>query len=132
MNILKISSLLLLMSPCAVSSAASAGKDNDFPCKNYTTAYDIGKCYQDIVDVRKKEMNTVFEKLHKNYKDDDPNQALSLDESQRAWVKFKDANCRMETWDSRMGTGFGEYWNRCEIDMIESREKELRRWLDMP
>jgi uncharacterized protein YecT (DUF1311 family) len=72
-----------------------------------------------------KELNLVYNKLKKELKETDKN---NLIEAQKAWIKFRDLNCKFKSQDS--GDGGGSYENKMKLDcLIQStieRTKELK------
>ena len=71
-----------------------------------------------------KELNFVYNKLKKELNETDQK---NLIESQKAWIKFRDLNCKFKSQDP--GNGGGPYENKMKIDcLIQStieRTKEL-------
>lgn len=72
-----------------------------------------------------KELNSVYNKLKKKLKETDKK---NLIEAQKAWIKFRDMNCKFKSQDP--GDGGGPYINKMKIDcLIQStieRTKELK------
>lgn len=72
-----------------------------------------------------KELNSVYKKLKKELKETDKK---NLIEAQKAWIKFRDLNCKFKSQDP--GDGGGPYVNKMKIDcLIQStieRTKELK------
>ena len=52
--------------------------------------------------------------------------------SQQAWLAWRDATCRVETFELKGTRGFSVYWDRCRITMNEARAAELQRMIDEP
>lgn len=71
-----------------------------------------------------KELNLVYNKLKKELKETDKN---NLIKAQKAWIKFRDVNCKFKSQDQ--GDGGGPYENKmkldCLIQSIIERTKEL-------
>lgn len=76
-----------------------------------------------------KELNLVYNKIIKKLNETDKK---NLIESQRAWIKFRDLNCKFISQDP--GDGGGPYENKMKLDcLIQStigRTKELKNWAD--
>ncbi|MDP3681489.1 MAG: lysozyme inhibitor LprI family protein [Flavobacterium sp.] len=72
-----------------------------------------------------KELNSVYNKLKNELKENDKKNLL---EAQKAWMKFRDLNCKFKSQDP--GDGGGPYENKMKIDcLIQStiaRTKELK------
>ena len=82
-----------------------------------------GELYEQYQKVDK-ELNSVYNKLKKELKETDKKKLI---EAQKAWIKFRDLNCKFKSQDS--GDGDGPYENKMKIDcIIQStieRTKEL-------
>lgn len=83
-----------------------------------------GELYAEYKKVDK-ELNSVYNKLKKELKEIDKK---NLIDTQKAWIKFRDLNCKFKSQDS--GYGGGPYENKMKIDcLIQStieRTKELK------
>jgi uncharacterized protein YecT (DUF1311 family) len=75
------------------------------------------------------QMNIAYKKLEAETKEIDSSataKALaSLLASQRAFEKFKDAQCQWEADSAMGGTGAGDFLRSCEVDLIRWRTKQL-------
>ena len=82
-----------------------------------------GELYEDYKKVDK-ELNYVYNKLKKELNETDKK---NLIEAQKAWINFRDLNCKFKSQDP--GDGGGPYENKMKIDcLIQStieRTKEL-------
>lgn len=56
-----------------------------------------------------------------------PDLAASLLASQRAWLKYRDAECTMVADQAAGGTGYGELGSECSIILTRQRTDTLRR-----
>ncbi len=45
---------------------------------------------------------------------------------------WREAACRVDTYESKDGSGFSVYWDRCRIKMNEARAIELQHMIDSP
>jgi uncharacterized protein YecT (DUF1311 family) len=72
-----------------------------------------------------KELNSVYNNLKNELKEIDKK---NLIEAQKAWIKFRDLNCKFRSQDS--GDGGGPYVNKkkidCKIQSTMERTKELK------
>lgn len=72
-----------------------------------------------------KELNSVYNKLIKGLKETDKK---NLVEAQKAWIKFRDLDCKFQSQD--VGDGGGPYENKMKIDCLirktTERIKELK------
>ena len=82
-----------------------------------------GELYAEYKKVDK-ELNSVYNKLKKELNETDKK---NLIEAQKAWILFRDSNCKFKSQDP--GDGGGPYENKMKIDcLIQStveRTKEL-------
>ena len=71
-----------------------------------------------------KELNVVYNKLKKELNENDKK---NLVEAQKAWIKFRNLNCKFKSQDP--GDGGGPYTNKMKIDCLiqetQKRTKEL-------
>lgn len=77
-----------------------------------------------------KELNSVYQKVRKTYKDD-PLFLAKLKVAQRAWIQFRDAHMdsRYPLPQDQYGSIFGECWCGELASFTEARTRELRQWL---
>jgi uncharacterized protein YecT (DUF1311 family) len=72
-----------------------------------------------------KELNIVYNKLKKELSEKDKK---NLIEAQKAWINFRDLNCKFKSQDP--GHGGGPYTNKMKIDCLTqatiARTKELK------
>lgn len=59
-----------------------------------------------------------------------PLMAVGLLASQRAWLRYRDAQCSMVSDQWAGGTGYGQIDNRCRIDLNLKRTSDLKRRAD--
>ena len=75
------------------------------------------------------QMNTAYKKLEAETKEIDSSataKALaSLLASQKAFEKFRDAQCQWEADSAMGGTGAGDFLRSCEVDLMRFRTKQL-------
>ena len=57
---------------------------------------------------------------------DDPGEEASLREAQRAWVTFRDARCRGESFEARGGSMQPMLYDGCRATLTRARTAELR------
>ena len=74
-------------------------------------------------------LNTVYNQLKKELNENDKK---NLIEAQKAWVKFRDLNCKFKSQDP--GDGGGPYENKMKIDCLTQttfeRTKELKELIE--
>lgn len=86
-------------------------------------------CLERLTREATSQMNIAYKKMEADTKAIDSSataKALtSLLASQKAFEKFKDAQCQWEGDASMGGTGYGDFINSCTVDLIRWRTKQL-------
>ena len=67
------------------------------------------------------------DKQNRREKANKPDLASSLLNSQRAWIRYRNAHCEVVSNQWAGGTGFGEIASRCEIQLNRQRTSDLKR-----
>lgn len=83
-----------------------------------------GELYEEYQKVDK-ELNSVYKKLVKGLKETDKK---SLVEAQKAWIKFRDLDCKFQSKDP--GDGGGPYENKMKIDCLIRKTTERIKELE--
>jgi len=80
-----------------------------------------------------RELNILYSnqiELYKNEKGDFYGQVVSKDiflkKSQQVWIRFRDASCDYETYESQTGTGYQSIYTQCLLDKTKERIKYLK------
>ncbi|WP_405053248.1 lysozyme inhibitor LprI family protein [Sphingomonas sp.] len=77
-----------------------------------------------LAGLRKEDAENRREKANK------PILVAGLLDSQRAWLKYRDAECNMVSSQAAGGTGYGELGAECSITLTRHRTEILRRRVD--
>ena len=64
--------------------------------------------------------------LAERHRKDEPDLDRLMTKAQQAWLVWREAGCRVDTYESKEGSGFSVYWDRCRIKMNEARVVELQ------
>jgi uncharacterized protein YecT (DUF1311 family) len=106
----------LLLTTCASSAFA-------LDCKNALSTPEINECAS--IEQKKVEdkLNKVYQRIVKSV--DNAEAKKSLVEAQRAWVKFRDADCKAVYQKWIEGTIRGVMFTGCMQNRAETRIKEL-------
>ena len=67
----------------------------------------------------------------RNHKDEPEYHGL-MTKAQQAWLVWREAACRVDTYESKGGSGFSVYWDQCRIKMNQARATELQNMIDNP
>lgn len=70
--------------------------------------------------------------LAERHRKDEPELHRLIIMAQQAWVAWRDANCQVDTYESKGRPGFSVYWDQCRIRMNKARSVELQRLIDDP
>jgi uncharacterized protein YecT (DUF1311 family) len=76
-------------------------------------------------------MRGVVEALSRAYREE-PELMAAFTTAQARWLEFRDAECRLRTYDSRDGTAFESYWLECLTALDQERLTALRYMAEHP
>lgn len=105
------------------------------PCRTRNTA-EINQCAQQALERKDRELNTAYQALLKSL--DPPGRADAVDyagarrllqQAQRAWVQFRDNDCKAKYTLNAGGTVRDIAALGCQIEHTEQRTKQLKSWL---
>jgi uncharacterized protein YecT (DUF1311 family) len=121
--------------PAHAQSASAAKSD---PCKKQDNTIEINECGQAVLKAKDAELNKVYQELMKSLTPMDKTDTTDyagtkkeLAEAQRAWIKFRDADCSAVYKNWEQGTIRGIKYLACMTAHTEQRTKELRQWSEM-
>ena len=104
------------------------------PCRTRTTV-EINQCAQQTLARRDRELNDAYQALLKTLAPADKDDAVDyaatrrlLQQAQRAWVQFRDSDCRAKYMRSAGGTVRDIAALSCQIAHTELRTRQLRDW----
>lgn len=128
------------LAPLFVTGAAQAQAPNPIDCDNASTTVEMNYCTDLAFQKADAALNDAYRHAIASLKDDvqpppyDPKSwEEALRASQRAWVAYRDAECKghvpME-WTG--GTGTTSAVNACLIEMTEARTKSLKERYGTP
>jgi uncharacterized protein YecT (DUF1311 family) len=108
---------------CAIAERRSQiDQDNCYGDLAQLTDRQMSKQYRAAMAVaRREDVENRREKANK------PLMAEGLLASQRAWLRFRDAQCGMISDQWAGGTGYGQIDSRCRIDLNRRRASDLQR-----
>lgn len=98
------------------------------------TTYEMLDCYREKIDVADAQINVTYNQLMAMFQELDSSEpatqmAQKLRLAERAWIKFRDANCDSVAAQAGRGTMGGLLYSRCRVDMTLQREEALRQML---
>lgn len=125
---------MVVLSLLAFALAAQADPETD--CKDPQTQTDMNMCSGRAFRTADLAMNRQWDVVSKvmqardktldQSSDNRPGYFATLLESQRAWLKFRDAQCTAEGYYARGGTMEPLLFNTCAEGLTEQRTKQLR------
>jgi len=77
-------------------------------------------------------LTTDIEKLKRRFRQDEPERLRLLVAAQKAWANYRDAECHMQTFESRGGSAFRIYELDCLTNLSRARLETIRQLLDTP
>lgn len=105
------------------------------PCNNANTEAEMYDCLTAELKKSDGELNSAYKTLIDRYKADGQStesQYYSLRQAQRAWLKLRDTSCDFETYDSRLGSGFGTIYTACLLQHTQKRVEYLQWYIKHP
>lgn len=121
--------------PLALLVAASSTFAQGDPCKTQRNTMEMNDCAQQTLAKKDKELNVAYQALVKSLKADDKSDSTDyagtkqlLQQAQRAWVQFRDADCKAKYTLNAGGTIRDIVALSCQIEHTEQRTKELKDW----
>ena len=115
--------------------ATSAQPEN--PCQTQRNTLEINECARITLAEKDKALNAAYQKLLKSLVADDKADTTDyvavrrqLLEAQRAWITYRDNDCRAKYTLHETGTIRGAVFLSCLIERTEQRTRELGRWVE--
>lgn len=111
--------LLAAAAPCH----AQQMNESDSPCAGVVVTSDLVSCFSKAKDASDAKLNSVYQSIRKKLDSDD---STRLIETQRLWIKYRDANCAAARALYGNGTAQGPAYLACMEAMTRARAKELQ------
>lgn len=108
---------------------AQADPIEDACYKRELSQQGMNACAGDAYERADKALNTQWAAVMKTYGDDADAKALLLD-GQRAWLKYRDAQCKIAAFDSHGGSIWPLMNSGCLAEMTRARTAELKALID--
>jgi uncharacterized protein YecT (DUF1311 family) len=119
-----LSAFILSCFLLTTTNASAQGGQDENPCEKAQTTIEMGECAGNEYQKADAELNSVYRQLMSSLSDRDYQSALKT--AQQAWLKYRDANCEFETFDSRGGTIHPVVYSLCRAHMTRARTKDMR------
>ncbi|MET0709534.1 MAG: lysozyme inhibitor LprI family protein [Tardiphaga sp.] len=96
------------------------------PCRNVQMDLAFTACWREEFKKSEAEFARRLRVLAECHHKDEPNLHRLMKKAQQAWLVWREAACRVDTYESIGGSGFSVYWDRCRIKMNQARATELQ------
>ena len=125
-----VSILVLFCFLLGLAALAQKRRAQRLPCeKTAATQLEMNNCAHQEYVKADAEMNRVYKQLISVLAADQAKDQTKLREAQRAWVKYRDANCESESSLNEGGTIYPMVYDMCLASMTEERTKRLKDML---
>ena len=104
----------------------------DDPCQHAARDPELTACWNGEFKKSEAEIAKRLQVLAARHRKDEPKLHDLMSKAQKAWLTWREAACRVDTFESRGGSGFSVYWDKCRIKMNEARAAELQKMIDNP
>ena len=101
-------------------------------CQNVQKDPAFTACWREEFKKSEAELARRLRVLTERHSKDEPDLHRLMTKAQRAWLVWREAACRVDTYESKGGSGFSVYWDQCLIKMNEARAIELQHMIDNP
>lgn len=95
------------------------------PCPGSSTVEQV-RCARLSYEAADRQINQVYRQVTASVNQD---QKSALVSAQQAWIKFRDENCKFETYPNRSSSGYRVFLNQCLERVTRSRTAELEAYL---
>lgn len=113
--------------PAAVLAAGALPAQAE-TCENAATEAEAAACYDRAHKAADHTLNAAYREIERRLGDDADTRKL-LVEAERAWIAFRDAECRFSTSAAEGGTIHPMLVSMCQTDMTTARNAELAGYL---
>lgn len=114
--------LLLAIAPLLLAPLAQA-----YDC-NSSTQTDMTLCANALNKAADKELNTLYQQINQRLKDQPQSKKL-LVSAQRAWLAFRDAECRFSTSGVEGGSLYPVAYSNCITALTKTRVESFKQYL---
>lgn len=114
----------------AAAPAKPAGRAD--ACAGTANEAALLACRTRLQDQSMAAQQRLIDQLRKRLQADEPERLQLLLAAQTAFVQYRDAECRVRTFESRSGSAFQAYWLACLTDLNRLRAADLQALVDNP
>ena len=117
---------LLALMPLLFTPAAAA-----VDCDNATNQATMNQCAAQQHKAADKELNAIYQQINSRLKGS-PDTKKLLVSAQRAWVAFRDAECKFSASGVEGGSVYPLIYSSCLTDLTKSRVETFKGYLKCP
>jgi uncharacterized protein YecT (DUF1311 family) len=117
------SRFFLALAPVMFTSMAFA-----VDCDNATDQATMNQCAAQQNAAADKELNALYQQITTRLKAE-PERKKLLVGAQRAWVAFRDAECKFSAWGVEGGSVYPLIYSSCTTDLTKARVQTFRNYL---
>ncbi|AJO79726.1 MULTISPECIES: lysozyme inhibitor LprI family protein [Pseudomonas] len=118
--------LLLALAPFVLIAPAQADD-----CANATTQTTMNQCAAKQHEAADKELNRLYQRITQRLKDNPQGQRLLVD-AQRAWLAFRDTECKFAASGVAGGSVYPLIYSNCTTDLTKARVEAFKTYLKCP
>ena len=112
---------------CLLSAAfAVAAAERGDACASASSQTEINACSSDRYRQADEEMNQVYRRVKARLR---AGPAAKLVQTQRAWIRFRDLQCNLESSSAGGGSAYAALRNGCLARLTSARTDDLKRIL---
>ncbi|HQC98558.1 MAG TPA: lysozyme inhibitor LprI family protein [Aquabacterium sp.] len=123
--------LLAVAAPGAAAAPAKPSGRVD-ACAGSANEAALLACRTRLHDQSMAAQQQLIDRLRKRLESDEPEQLKLLLAAQAAFAQYRDAECRLRTFESRNGSAFQAYWLSCLTERNRQRIADLQDLVDNP
>src|SRR5215469_11032103 len=105
-------------------AAVTAQTRKKNPCDNPQSQIEMNDCAAKEFHDADQKLNKLYAELSRKL---EPDRLEKLKEAERAWIKFRDADCDFQTYLNRGGTIYPMVYNGCLTENAKNRIKQLEQ-----
>lgn len=114
----------VLLAFCPITPLAQQASPS---CDNPQTQAEINACAAQEYERIDRELNRIYRQLAARLKGE---RSAKLNAAQNAWIKFRDAQCELESTEYKGGSLYPTVLNSCLSSLTKAQVDALRRILD--
>ena len=119
--------LMVVLVASMVSQVTAQQGPKKNPCDNAQTQMEMSDCAAKEFREADQKLNKLYGELASKL---EPERLAKLKEAERAWIKFRDADCDFQSYLNKGGTIYPMVYNGCLTDNINNRIKQLEQMLN--